>query len=595
TLPPSDSVFGVSYHDVLIFAGVVLVALVVPFLYSRMTTENFLTPKEFVARISLAFIGSVFCLRFLLEDRLRLSRSSVDLPLALFFGFSVMSLAWNYNVPSAIRDLRGTFLILLLVPLIMNSIRKQWQFDTLLWAMLFTGLATGTLGIMEAYNLYFRWDPSHGWVFARDEIFNGQIDYQATYLPLFPQLASPNYAMESIVSTFGNRNYLGTFTMFTAFVPLAFYFYYERTWMKVASLGLFGYTIMGLYVTRCRAALLGLIVGFAFMTLLLLIFDRQWRFVKRNKNFFLAVALIGASLFLFAVTSVRTSSFMQKIQNTFTMDRSVSNTYERVWVWYATYMSFAQNPVKWLIGSGFGSYKHFFPLQEAETFDDDNKETFTPVTFRQAHNDWLQLVSELGLIGMALFLFLCWRFFGAIYSILKREISDVPDGSFSGRHVVLIALGAAMVAQMMAAVPDFPFHRIETALYAVLMLAMVPLLAESNFFTRPLPETLVKMPYETRVGFVVLALATGMLAIHFEMRCWQADELVRKSEALLQARQTPQMVEQAKRDLMKAISIDPLPGDPYLKMASILELEGKGQEAVEWANRAWKNINFNAR
>ena len=47
-------------------------------------------------------------------------------------------------------------------------------------------------------------------------------------IPLFPQLASPDYSMASVVSTFGNRNYLGTFAMFVAFVPLAFIFYYKN-------------------------------------------------------------------------------------------------------------------------------------------------------------------------------------------------------------------------------------------------------------------------------------------------------------------------------------------------------------------------------
>ncbi len=581
--------------DWVIFLGVVWVTLKTPFLYDRETTENFLTPKEFWSKQTLALLGVVFALRFLYHGAIKLVRTRLDLPLALFFGLSVLSVAWNYNGPSALRDLRGTFLIMMLFPYIVNSVRNRWQLDGILWAIVFTGIATATLGIMETYNWYYRWDPTKGWVFARDEIFSGMIDYQATYIPLFPQLADKNYSMMSIVSTFGNRNYLGTFTMFTAFIPLAFYFYYNNIAMKAISLGLYGWMLYGLYITRCRAALLGMLVGFAFMTVMLALFDRNWRFVKRNIAFFVAVGCILAAGFLVQVTTARSFNMLDKIKSTFTMDRTTSNTYERVWVWYATFRSFSHNPFKWLLGSGFGSYKHFFPLQEANTFDDDNKETFTPVTFRQTHNDWLQLVSELGLVGMGIFLLLVWRFYAVIYRAVKAETRDHPEGEFSGDHVLLIALGAAMMAQLAAAVPDFPFHRIETALYAVVVLALVPVLGETSFFKRPLPVHATRVDRQVTIGLAVIVMVAGVLSWHFERRTYYADTLVRAAEMLIQQRQTPESLNLAKQKLYEAIRIDPLPGDPYLKLSTILEMEGRGKEALEFAEMAWKNINFNAR
>ncbi|MBF0543413.1 MAG: O-antigen ligase family protein [Candidatus Riflebacteria bacterium] len=580
----------------LLLAGVILIS---PFLYSRYTTENFLTPKEFTSKIWMGLLSSLFFIYLLIRHfsggKVELCKTRLDLPIFIFFALCVASLAWNYNIPSGIRDIRGTFLILLLFPLIVNIVWYQWQLDTILWVIAFAGIATATLGIMESYNLYFRYDPMRGIVFARDEIFAGQI-YDAFYLPLFPQLASKNYDITSIVSTFGNRNYLGTFTMFTAFIPLAFYFYYRNSIMKAVSMGLFGWMIFGMYISRCRAALLGLVCGFIFMSIALFLFDKGWKFIRRNAIFFSLAILIPLSIFCFSVfTTKKTSvSFLDKLKTTFTMDRQASNVFERVWVWYGTFESFAHSPVKWVIGSGYGAFKHFFPLQEAASFDDDNKETFAAVTFRQAHNDWLQLVSELGLIGLGVFLFICWRFFGGIFSAIRKDMDLSENPEIKGEHVLLVALGAAMVSQMIAAVPDFPFHRIETALYAVVVLALVPLLGETEFFQKPLPKTVIN---ETAFLFTFLGLSivTGFNAAGFEMKCWQADTLVRKAESLISGRSTPQMVDEAKQALQRAIEIDPLPGDPYLKLSSIYEIEGKTDDAVEYTERSWKNINFNAR
>jgi len=594
---------GFEGYDLFIYVGLMLLTLIVPFLYSRMTTENFLTPKEFVSRIGMAFLGWQFFLywayKYARDGKVGLVRTRLDLPLAAFFGFAVLSLLWNYNVPSAIRDLRTTFLLLIGFILVVNNVRSRWQFDGLLWIIVITGIATSTLGIMESYNIYFRWDPASGWfVFARDEIFKGQIDYSAFYIPLFPQLADPSYAMSSIVSTFGNRNYLGTFAMFTAFLPLAFYFYYEKTAMKAVSLFLFSWMLMGLYITRCRAALGGVIVGVIFMSLVLAWFDRarKWEYVRKHRIFFLAILLIFLAGFLFSVLTVKSTSvsMLDKLRNTFTMDRTKSNVYERIWVWYATTTSFTHSPLKWIAGSGYGSFKHFFPLQEAAAFDDENKETFTPVTFRQTHNEWLQLVSELGLIGLALFLWLCWRFYASIYRSIKAAAYGEESGGLQGEHVILVSLGAAMLAQLVASIPDFPFHRIETAFYAVIVLGLVPTIAESQFFTRPIRTTTVQSKELVLAVFIVASLA-GVLAMRHEWRCWTADTYVRHAEALLGQRPTPEGVAEAKDKLLKAIQMDPLPGDPYLKVSSILEMENKAEEAMVWAERAWQNINFNAR
>lgn len=607
--------------DWLIYIGVILVTLIVPFLYSRQTTENFLTPKEFTAKIGLAFFGALFCLRFIVNGRVQLARTKLDLPLAAFFGLALFSIVWNDNVPSALRDLRGTFLILMLFPLIVNVVRERWQLEGVIWAMVIAGIATSTLGIMEAYNLYFKLDAARGLVFVRDEILAGSIDYSAWYIPLFPQLASKDYSMGSIVSTFGNRNYLGTFAMFAAFFPLGFFFYYRHPLMKAVSISLFSWMVFGLYITRCRAALAGIVAGVIFIFFMLVIFDRSWKFVKRHSAFFVIVGLILAGGLAFTTMTAKSTGMLDKLKTTFTMDRNISNVYERVWVWYATFRNWLDNPKlpiaspearnhidmaaetgdmparvsRWLVGGGYGSFKHFFPLQEAKTFDDENKETFTPVTFRQAHNDWLQVLAELGIVGFGLLLWLVWRFFGSIYGAIKSDIEGAKAGEFRGEHVLLITLGAAMVAQLTAAGPDFPFHRIETALYAVIVLAIVPVFAETTFFNRQLPlETLHAGPnFPTWIG--VLGVLAGLLAINYEVRSWQADIKVRAAEAYLGQRASPESVLLAKRELLNAIQIDPLPGDQYLKMATILELENKPQEALDFANRAWKNINFNAR
>ena len=644
----------------IIYIGTLIFVLVMPFLYSRLTTENFLTPKEFFSRAFLGILGGLFCIRLfgsgLLRKEVALAKTSLDLPLVAFFGFCAISVVWNYNGISAIRDLRGVFVIMLLFPIIVNVYRSRWQVELLLWVVLFTGLATATIGFMETYNLYFQIDSS-GIHYVKEQVLAKKYNPNGFFIPLFPQLASPDYSMGSVISTFGNRNYLGTFAMFVAFVPLAFIFYYRNIFMKLVSLGLFGWLLYGLYITRCRAALIGFAVGFIFMMIMAAIHFKGSREVMVMGG----VIVISATLLcllgglIVSAITIRSESMWDKIKLTFTLNRLKSNTYERMWVWYGNNKAFNENKVTLLLGQGFGSFKHFFPLKEAEVFSDSNKDSFTAVTFRQAHNDWLQIFSELGIIGMILFLFLVKRFFASISNAMQKDIFGQLENRMNGDHILIIGLGAAIVAQLFAAVPDFPFHRIETAVFAVIFLSLVPVLTETDFFKSPLKRVPIKGLKEPLCIFLVFIslLGSGLNFFH-EIRCWIADQKVRESELLITYKNKDffAMIK-ARQLLLDAINLDPLPGDPYSKLATwyeygssqqfymeltksidilskegekyfpelvrnnmlkrnsfdglnsfIAELRDLAKElksgkfpelAIKYADKAWNNINFNAR
>lgn len=592
---PKEARADLSLTDWIVYIGILLVVLIMPFLYSRATTENFLTPKEFFSKMAIVLLAGIYCTRVFTRRKIVLARTSMDLPLALFFGFATFSVLWNYNMPSAVRDLRGTFSILLLFPLIVNVVRSRWQVELILWVVIFTGIATSSIGIMETYNFYFKFDSQNLVRFVRDEVEAGKIDPNGFYLPLFPQLADPKRQMFSVVSTFGNRNYLGTFAMFTAFLPLAFFFYYRSLAMKIVSMGLYAWMLYGMYITRCRAAIIGIGIGIFYMVIMIALNDRNRKLIRRHARFFvIAVALIFAGLFMVSLKTMTTDSVLDKLKWTLTLDRTTSNTYERMWVWYATIQSFNKSVGGWLFGRGFGSFKHFFPYQEAETFSDANKETFTPVTFRQAHNDWLQVIAELGITGLILLCFLVFRFFASIQGALRREIFARADGQMNGDHILLIGIAAAMVAQLLAALPDFPFHRIETAVYAVLFLALVPVLTETDFFLSPLERR--QLPVQPVVGilFAIIAASASLLGAYYEWRCWQADELVRNADMYMRHSQA-EAQNAAKSMLLRAIELDPLPGDPYLKLSQVYQQQGDHELALKYADKSFKNINFNAR
>ena len=59
----NETYANLSTFEWFIYLGTLLFVLVMPFLYSRLTTENFLTPKEFFSRGFLGILGGIFCVR----------------------------------------------------------------------------------------------------------------------------------------------------------------------------------------------------------------------------------------------------------------------------------------------------------------------------------------------------------------------------------------------------------------------------------------------------------------------------------------------------------------------------------------------------
>ena len=120
------------------------------------------------------------------------------------------------------------------------------------------------------------------------------------------------------------------------------------------------------------------------------------------------------------------------------------DTYDphRIQVWKKAWVISKTNR---LTGFGLGSFRSIFHKRAPEFRHDGH--------WAQAHNDWLQLIFEQGLIGFGIVLFLCW---GILYTFIKKRKGLIP----------LICL---MISGIVA-IYGFPFH---TAIGVLPIVALV--------------------------------------------------------------------------------------------------------------------------
>jgi len=119
-----------------------------------------------------------------------------------------------------------------------------------------------------------------------------------------------------------------------------------------------------------------------------------------------------------------------------------------------------------LLGSGIGTFKYNTLRYQAEFFSQgDNRSLYPYGIAFHAHNEYLQLWAELGIIGLGIFL---WMVIGYFYYGLKflRKIKD------NYKQGIIIGLMGAVMAVLVDGIFGFPLHLPATVLVFWLFLGL---------------------------------------------------------------------------------------------------------------------------
>ena len=176
-------------------------------------------------------------------------------------------------------------------------------------------------------------------------------------------------------------------------IPMAVWLYTQANhwFIKLANVGVIPIIFYGIFLTGTRTGLVCGSIGIAYLA-----------FTQRKASFNLKIIytgiLIGAAV---AVVSLAPKSSVERIFSIFAAVESGDLNYRTV-IWQHTMSVWADNPI---LGGGTGSLGY----------------TLNPyhVNFEWAHNSYIQILGEQGLIGLAIYLMMIGSL---LYYALKCEI-----------------------------------------------------------------------------------------------------------------------------------------------------------------------------
>lgn len=475
----------------------------------------------------------------------------VYLPLVLM-GYALASMAWSHTYLAAVEAVRW-FVLGLAVWLGLNTLTRD-NLPTLAW-----GIHGGALVASVWTALQFWLD-----------------------LGLFPQGASP-------ASTFINRNFFAEYAVCA--LPFSVYVLANRRasrWLGWVAISV-ALNVVAIMMTGTRSALVAMLVLGPVFTLILIKYRQQFAFARwspTNKAM-VGLILVAGVLGLGSVPSGNPKVIQENIGTT-ALQRSVLRAasmtekkeytersfFIRALMWKATARMMIANP---LTGVGAGAWEVQIPLyQNAST---------TMETDYYAHNEFLQLLSEYGLVVGGLFLAVLFAYLllaaGKTWRLRGADLQEAPL-----RALTL----ASLLALLIVSNAGFPWHLASTGALFALCLAILAgsdarLSICDTFFAR----TGHGSPACSRVALALLVCCTT-LAVYITQQAAKAERKMVHAIKLADSLRQPQRADtssfadrksQALLYVREGIAINP----HYRKLtAEVAEPLAAGED---WENAVW--------
>ena len=433
-----------SFYTKAIEASIIALVILVPIVFYPRCITVFLPAKELLAEILVLLALMFWCLRMINREEIKFISTPLNFPILSFIAICVLSLIWSNSFFVSLKELPLFLAGPLLYFVITNNISDDRPIRRILNVLLIVGSLFGIYGILQYNGIDFSF-----WI--------------------------RNIGRQQVFGLFGNVNYFAEYLIVPLPLAISLFFVTRNRTHKI--LLLVGILAIGgsLILTFTRGSYLAIGISSIFMFFLYLA-SRGKGFIKEHKKvFILVLALIILVTFLFALPNPlnKSGTVISKVKGRISISQFTkgSSFKRREAIWGFTALMIKDRP---FMGLGIGTYKYNSLKYQAKFFAQGQNRSLYPHGFAtKAHNEYLQLWAELGIVGLGIFIWLIICYFNCGIKFLKKIKDDYKQG-------IIIGLMGAVVAVLVDGIFGFPLHLPATIILFWMALSLTIALGESE-------------------------------------------------------------------------------------------------------------------
>ncbi len=476
----------------LTFIFIVLAPLVTPIGYNGAMMPDLYRGAYF--QIGILFLLALWFFQQINLKKRQIIRSHIEIPILLFLAWATLSLLWVDDYFEAFKLLTIWWCAGLLYFLVTQTFRDRRSIETLSMGIIVSGFLVSLLGVSQ-------------YLFDLDWI---------------AQTVKP-------AATFGNKNMAVHFLVMVIPLSMGLLLHVRQKNQQMIIAACLLPMMLFLFYANSRAGLLALLAEMALFALFILK-NKKNRLSSTQYIVVIAAILIPFLIAGFGYRPVEFSDRFSQVYKGLSKDYRYANP--RVSMWMNTLAMAKDNPA---LGVGAGNWRIHYPhYLNSAVRDRAVNET---LMHQHAHNDWLEILSSLGIVGIVLLIWIMFMIGQLVYRHLNRH-----------QDFLVLGLLAGLIGLLIDGFFTFPLKLAIAPIMLAVFIALLTILTQSDQNKQVLP-----LPLPLAVAAMSLFLLSGVWSVvkngqHLKAQVHYSNSLVYQRDGLY---------DRAKIESVKSVNLNP--------------------------------------
>jgi len=375
---------------------------------------DFRIDQKMILKLFSIFLIFLYFLKIFAGNVIIFKKNKINFLIFLFFLSLTFSLLYSKNMMVALHDYNIFISYVFILFLIINYIQSDETIDS------FITLFAITSGIISLYTIlqYYNLDP---------------------YL----------YNITILTSTIGQKNWISNYIGLFLPVVLSLFLIEKKFKYKIAYFVLFAFNYTTILICQSRGIWIS-ILATILIAIYIIVRFKPLKISGVNKLWsILLVMIILMITFIYSNDNpLNNSEITVKERAIKTFDKEDVSINNHLLQWITTLEMIKDKPI---LGSGIGNFKMEYLKYQAEYLKNNPKYTKYSLKVSEAHNEYLQLAAECGLIGLANFIVIIFMLYKSIWMCFNSKINEIKKIKLLG---MILGISCFLIHSLFT----FPLH-----------------------------------------------------------------------------------------------------------------------------------------